>query len=174
MPHVKSFPQTSFLLFGSWGPCFANSSHWSRKFSFPFLLEKTSPNQVEKERRGKCPIPKQFHPSPQVKTKTVKSHSFHSHLNVWMEIKVLLPLWVGFNRVYFTIFRAKVWKIVIFEWICCWKFKKIAKFGFGRKKSVEPSILATLLNLEIFNSKNVKNKECVHTWANSTCYTTTN
>jgi hypothetical protein len=29
----------------------------------------------------------------------------------------------------------------------------------------------TLLNLEIFNFKNVKNKKCVHTWANSTGYT---
>jgi hypothetical protein len=29
----------------------------------------------------------------------------------------------------------------------------------------------TLLNLEFFNSENVKNKECVHTWANSTSYT---
>ncbi len=29
----------------------------------------------------------------------------------------------------------------------------------------------TLLNLEIFNSENVKNKEFVDTWANGTCYT---
>jgi hypothetical protein len=29
----------------------------------------------------------------------------------------------------------------------------------------------TLPNLEIFNSKNVKNKERVHTWANDTSYT---
>jgi hypothetical protein len=29
----------------------------------------------------------------------------------------------------------------------------------------------TLLNLEIFNSKNVKNRKCVHIWANKTCYT---
>jgi len=28
-----------------------------------------------------------------------------------------------------------------------------------------------LLNLEIFNSKNVKNRKCVHIWANKTCYT---
>ncbi len=28
----------------------------------------------------------------------------------------------------------------------------------------------TLPNLEIFNSTNVKNKECVHTWDNNTSY----
>ncbi len=28
-------------------------------------------------------------------------------------------------------------------------------------------------NLEIFNSENVKNKECVHTWAKGTSYTST-
>jgi hypothetical protein len=28
----------------------------------------------------------------------------------------------------------------------------------------------TLPNLEIFNRENVKNKECVHTWANGTSY----
>jgi hypothetical protein len=32
----------------------------------------------------------------------------------------------------------------------------------------------TLLNLEIFNSENVKNKECVHNWANGTGYTSAN
>jgi hypothetical protein len=29
----------------------------------------------------------------------------------------------------------------------------------------------TLSNLKIFNSENVKNKECVHTWANDSGYT---
>jgi hypothetical protein len=38
------------------------------------------------------------------------------------------------------------------------------------KKSVEPSNVFTLPNLEIFNFENVKIKECVHTWANSTGY----
>jgi len=32
----------------------------------------------------------------------------------------------------------------------------------------------TLLNLEIFNSKNVKNKKCVHTWANGISYISLN
>jgi hypothetical protein len=35
---------------------------------------------------------------------------------------------VRFNRVYFTIFRAKVWKILIFEWILLLEIaKKICK-----------------------------------------------
>jgi hypothetical protein len=39
-----------------------------------------------------------------------------------------------FNRVYFTIFRAKVWKILIFEWILLLEIqKKFAKIGFARE-----------------------------------------
>jgi hypothetical protein len=37
------------------------------------------------------------------------------------------------NKVYFIIFRIKMWKIFIFYVVCCWKFKKIAKIVFGRK-----------------------------------------
>ncbi len=33
----------------------------------------------------------------------------------------------------------------------CWKFKKIAKIGFGKKNQLSA--------------------QCVHTWANDTCYT---
>jgi hypothetical protein len=49
-------------------------------------------------------------------------------------------------------------------------FKQIAKIGFGWKNQFNPHVF-TLLNLENFNSKNVKNEECVHTWGNSTGYT---
>jgi hypothetical protein len=35
---------------------------------------------------------------------------------------------------------------------CCWKFKQIAKIGFGRKNQLSP--------------------QCVHTWVNHTCCTT--
>jgi hypothetical protein len=35
-----------------------------------------------------------------------------------------------------------------------------------KEKSVEPAIVFTLPNLQIFNSENVKNKECLHTQAN--------
>jgi hypothetical protein len=40
---------------------------------------------------------------------------------------------------------------------CCWKFKQIAKIRFG-KKIIRVLNVFTLLNLEIFNSKKVKNK----------------
>ncbi len=51
---------------------------------------------------------------------------------------------------------------------------KLQNLGLEGKPSFEPSILATLSNLEIFNSENVKNKERIHTWADGTCYTSTN
>ncbi len=84
------------------------------------------------------------------------------------------PWQVRFNRVYFTIFRAKVWKILIFSEFCCWKFKQIEKLEFGRKNQCWTHNVFTFLNLEIFNSENLKNKECVHTWANGTSYISMN
>jgi hypothetical protein len=62
---------------------------------------------------------------------------------------------------------------LIFEWVLLLEIqtncKKLVSEG---KKSVEPSLdVFTLPNLEIFNPENVKNKECVHTWANGTSYT---
>ncbi len=43
----------------------------------------------------------------------------------------------------------------IYFWsgFCCWKFKQIAKIGFGRKNELSP--------------------QCVHTWFNGTGYTST-
>ncbi len=38
-----------------------------------------------------------------------------------------------------------------FNGFCCWKFKQIAKLKFGKKNQLSP--------------------QCVHTWANSTSYT---
>ncbi len=59
---------------------------------------------------------------------------------------------VGFNRVYFTIFRAKVWKILTFEWILLLKnSNKSQKLGFRRKNQLS--------------------SQCVHTWANNIGYT---
>jgi hypothetical protein len=87
-----------------------------------------------------------------------------------LEFGVFLALlkshwWIRFKRFYFTILKVKVWKILIFEWICCWKFKKIAKIRFGRKNQ-----LSLLLNLEIFNYESLKNERCVHTWTNGASY----
>jgi len=65
-----------------------------------------------------------------------------------------------------------VWKTLILEWILLLEIQiNLINLGFGKEKIFEPSNVFTLLNLEIFNSENVKNKECVHTWANSTGYT---
>jgi hypothetical protein len=74
-------------------------------------------------------------------------------------------LWrVKFNRVYFTIFRAKVWKVLSFEWLC-WKFNQIAKIGFGMKEQLSSQCV------HIAKFTYVKNKECVHTWAKGIGYT---
>jgi hypothetical protein len=42
------------------------------------------------------------------------------------------------------------------------------KYWVWKEKSVEPSMCS---HAEVFNSKIVKNKKCVHTWANNTIYT---
>jgi len=68
------------------------------------------------------------------------------------------PQRVRFNRFYFTIFRAKVQKILTFEWILLsGNSNKLKKLGLEGKIS-EALHMFTLLNLEIFNSENVKNK----------------
>ncbi len=65
------------------------------------------------------------------------------------------PWQVQFNKVYFTIFRAIVWKILIFEWILLLKIQKTyTKFGFGRKNRLS--------------------RQCVHIQANGTGYTSSN
>ncbi len=74
-------------------------------------------------------------------------------IRIWGTFFVLLesPQRVRFNKVYFTIFRAKVWKILILSGFCCWKFKQITKIGFGRKNHLS--------------------SQHVHTWADSIGYT---
>jgi len=52
--------------------------------------------------------------------------------------------WVRFNRVHFTIFRAKVWKILLFEWILLLEIHKNYKNWVWKEKSVEPSICSHL------------------------------
>jgi hypothetical protein len=46
---------------------------------------------------------------------------------------------------------------------------KLQKLGLEGKISSVVNVF-TLPNLDIFNSENVKNKECVHTWANNTSH----
>jgi hypothetical protein len=47
---------------------------------------------------------------------------------------------------------------------------KLQKLGLEGKISSAFNVF-TLLNLDMFNSENVKNKECVHTWAHNPGYT---
>jgi hypothetical protein len=47
---------------------------------------------------------------------------------------------------------------------------KLQKMGLEGKISWALNVF-TLSNLEFFYSENVKNNECVHTWANCTGYT---
>ncbi len=57
---------------------------------------------------------------------------------------------------------------IILEWILLLEIQTNCKKWVGVEKSVEASIVFTLLNSQIFNSENVKKKEYVHTWANTT------
>jgi hypothetical protein len=66
---------------------------------------------------------------------------------------------VRFNRVYFRIFRAKVWKLLTFEWILSLEIQTNCNKWVWKEKSVE---LCTLPHLEISNSENWR----IHTWAN--------
>jgi hypothetical protein len=54
--------------------------------------------------------------------------------------------------------------------IYCWKFKKIAKSGFGRKNQLSPQCVY-IAKFKFFQFEGVENKECVHSRANGTCYT---
>jgi hypothetical protein len=67
-------------------------------------------------------------------------------LKIVLEFGAFLALlesssWVRFNKVYFTIFRAKVWKILTFEWILLLEIQtNCEKNWVLKEKSVEPSM----------------------------------
>jgi len=52
--------------------------------------------------------------------------------------------WVRCSRDNFTIFRAKVWKILIFEWILLLEIQTNCKTWVCKEKSVEPSMCSHL------------------------------
>jgi hypothetical protein len=66
------------------------------------------------------------------------------------------PWRVRFNRVYFTIFRAKLWKDIIFEWILLLDIQKNCENWVWNENLVH---IVKFRNLEI-----LKIKECVHIW----------
>jgi hypothetical protein len=73
------------------------------------------------------------------------------------------------NRFYFTISRAKVWKILIFLVnFVAENSNKLQKLGLEGKISWAPRCVHIA---KFGKSENVKNKKCVHTSANGTCYT---
>jgi hypothetical protein len=85
-----------------------------------------------------------------------KNQNWKLYLNFGAFLVLLESPWrLTFNRVYFTIFRAQVWKISFLSGFCCWKFKQIAKMGLRGKISWGLNVF-TLPNSQIFNSENVK------------------
>jgi hypothetical protein len=67
----------------------------------------------------------------------------------YMDLGVFLVLlenlwWVKFNKVYFTIFKAKVWKILVFECILLMEIQTNCKNWFRKEKSVKPSMCSHL------------------------------
>jgi hypothetical protein len=77
-------------------------------------------------------------PFSQSKLNKIKTENYFWNLEVFL-VLVESPWRVRFNKVYFTIFRAKVWKILIFEWILLvfleisilkiWKIKNVFTLG---------------------------------------------
>ncbi len=109
------------------------------------------------------------------------NHFLNENFKIWnwklywnlKAFSVLLesPQQLRFNQVYFTIFRAKVWKILIFECILFSKISnKLQKLGLAGKTSWALNVL-TLLNFEIFNFEILKNEKYVHACANWASYT---
>jgi len=74
----------------------------------------------------------------QWKLNKIKTEKLYWNLG-WFLVLLEGPWWVRFNWVYCTIFRAKMWKILIFEWILLLeKFKQITNIGFGRNNQLNP------------------------------------
>jgi hypothetical protein len=76
-------------------------------------------------------------------------HIYISKLNVIWNLGAFLvllksPWWARFNRVNFTIFRAKMWKILIFEWILLLKIQTNYKNWVSKEKSVKLSMCSHL------------------------------
>jgi hypothetical protein len=90
--------------------------------------------------------------------KTEQNWNWKCYWNLGEFLMLLESLWqVRFNRVYFTIFRAKVWKIIIFEWFLLLGIQTNCKNCVCKENSVEPWMCSHSINFE-----KVKNEECVH------------
>ncbi len=72
-----------------------------------------------------------------------KLNKIESCIGIWVVFLVLLesPRWVRFNRVYFTIFRAKVWKVLMFlVKFVAKNSNKLQKLGLEEKNQLNPSV----------------------------------
>jgi hypothetical protein len=75
------------------------------------------------------------------------------HSCCWVEN----PWWVRFNKVYFTNFKAKLWKILIFEWFFFVEnSKQLQKLGLEGKTNWVFNVF-TLSNLWFFKCEKFKN-----------------
>jgi hypothetical protein len=70
-----------------------------------------------------------------MKTNYNRNWNLHCNLRVFLWL-LESPRWVRFSRVYFTVFRAKVWKIFEF-WVnfVAGNSKQLLKIGCGTKKN---------------------------------------
>jgi hypothetical protein len=71
------------------------------------------------------------------------------------------PWWVRFNRLISQFSELRCGRYYFLRWFCCWKFKQIAKIGFGKQNQLSPQCVH-IAKLKNFNSENLKNTECVH------------
>ncbi len=79
---------------------------------------------------------------------------------------------VRFYRIDFTIFRAKVWKILIFEWILLLEIQANCKNWVWKEKSVKLVHIAEFWNFQFWNCAHMFfYGKCVHTWTNDIGYT---
>jgi hypothetical protein len=74
-----------------------------------------------------------------MKFKSNQNWKLYWNLEAFLVLLEISP-WVRFNKIYFTIFRAKMWKILILERILLLEIQTNCKIGFGKEKSVEPSM----------------------------------
>jgi hypothetical protein len=95
---------------------------------------------------------------------SMKNKSNWNWKNYWKLGTFLLILeslwWLRFNRVYFTIFKAKVWKILIFEWILLLEIQTNCKNWVRKEKSVELSMCShcwRILKFSILKMWKIKN-----------------
>jgi hypothetical protein len=48
------------------------------------------------------------------------------------------PWWVRFNRLISQFSELRCGRYYFLRWFCCWKFKQIAKIGFGKQNQLSP------------------------------------